>query len=130
QPAMGEEHLLTEACLTLGSDDLSGEAGEVRIARAVFLLPGERNEGGAAGLDREPELCSDAICEVGSAHLWNGETAGCDDQSAGAVVCRRGVNCEPFAMTDLGNVLIENDANAGRMAFRFEHRNDIACGAI
>ena len=33
-------------------------------------------------------------------------------------------------MTDLADVLIENDANAGRTALRFEHRNDIACGAI
>ena len=92
EPAMGEEHLLAKARLSLGGDDLGREAGEVRVTRAVFRLPDERNQRGAAGLDREPELCSDAICEIGSAHLWNGETAGCDDQSASAVVCRRGVN--------------------------------------
>jgi len=51
EPAMREKHLLAEARLSFGSDDLGGKAGEVRIAGAVFRLPGERNERGAAGLD-------------------------------------------------------------------------------
>jgi hypothetical protein len=75
---VGEKHLLAKARLALCGDDLSGEPGEVRVTRAVIVLPGERHERGTARLNGEFELCSDAVGEVGGAHLWNRETASRD----------------------------------------------------
>ena len=111
-------------------DDLGGETGEVRVARTVFGLPGERHERGAAWLDGETELCSDAIGKIGGAHLWNGEAAGGDDQSVGAVVRRWGMDEESVALPDLRDGLLENDADAGGAALSFEHGDDVACGAV
>ena len=127
---MGEEQLFAKARPALRRDDLGGEAGEVRVVRAVLRLPGERNQCGAARLDGETELRGDAICEIRRAHLWNGEAAGGDDECGRAVVRRRSVDDETFAVAHLGDVLVEDDADAGGAALRFEHGDDVARGAI
>ena len=40
------------------------------------------------------------------------------------------MNDEAFAMTNLSDVLIEDNANAGGAALRFQHGDDVASGAV
>ena len=113
-----------------GCDDLGGEAGEVGIARAVLRLPGEGNQRGRGVHRWQDRIASDAIGEIRCAHLGNGEAAGGDDQRAGAIVRGGGMDDEAFAVTTCSDVLIEDNANAGVSALRFQHVHDVASGAV
>jgi hypothetical protein len=75
-------------------------------------------------------LRSNAIGEIRCAHLWNGEAASGDDQRAGAIVRGGGMDDEAFVVTNLSDVLIEDNANAGVPALRFQHGHDVASGAV
>ena len=46
------------------------------------------------------------------------------------VVCRRGMDKEALGVTDLSDLLIEENANSGSAALRFEHGDDVAGGPV
>jgi hypothetical protein len=131
---MGEEQLLAKAGGGTFGRNLSGDAAERAEAFEIRGTEGERDQGGAAGLERQTELLRQFITEGGGTHLGYGEAAGGDDQPGATKLGMGGadekVSGEASGALDFGDPLREEEAHAGRAALLLQHVHDLRGGTV
>jgi len=126
---MGEEHFFGEGGVACRGDDFGGDTSEIGVAFAVGGMEDERDEGGTGWNNVQAELTGEVVAETGGAHFGDGDSAGGDDESGGAIygcVCADGEGDIAANFADFG---VDNDFYVSVAAFGFEHGDDL-CGGI
>src|ERR1700739_4047641 len=121
---MGEEHFFAEGGVAPGGDDFGGDASEVGVAFAVGGMEDERDECGTSGDDVQTELAGEIVAECGGAHFGDGDSAGGDDESGGAVFGFTGADAEGGVTADFADSGGDYDFYVGIAAFGFKHGDD------
>jgi len=127
---MGEEHFFGEGGVACRGDDLGGDASEVGVALAVGGMEEERDESGTGWDNVQAELAGEVVAEAGGAHFGDGDSAGGDDESGGAVFGSVSADGECGVATDFADFGVDNDFCVGVAAFGFEHGDDLSGGIV